>query len=103
MKIWLDDLRRPLPEFLWARSVGEAKALILECESRGEAPELISLDYELGGYELEARAKQILGGLGFPVADFDKPACEFSGGWQIRSAGASTRWRSIPRISTVRP
>ena len=53
MKIWLDDLRRPLPEFLWARSVGEAKALILECESRGEAPELISLDYELGEYELD--------------------------------------------------
>ena len=38
----------------------------------------------LGGYELEARAKQILGGLGFPVADFDKPAKEFSGGWQMR-------------------
>ncbi|MBP3885345.1 MAG: ABC-F family ATP-binding cassette domain-containing protein, partial [Olsenella sp.] len=35
----------------------------------------------LGGYELEARARQILGGLGFPVEDFDKPAKEFSGGW----------------------
>ena len=40
----------------------------------------------LGGYELEARAKQILGGLGFPVEDFDKPAREFSGGWQMRIA-----------------
>ena len=40
----------------------------------------------LGGYELEARAKQILGGLGFPVADFDKPARDFSGGWQMRIA-----------------
>ncbi len=40
----------------------------------------------LGGYELEARARQILGGLGFPVADFDKPAKEFSGGWQMRIA-----------------
>jgi len=40
----------------------------------------------LGGYELEARARQILGGLGFPVEDFDKPACEFSGGWQMRIA-----------------
>ena len=38
----------------------------------------------LGGYELEARARQILGGLGFPVEDFDKPAKEFSGGWQMR-------------------
>ena len=40
----------------------------------------------LGGYGLEARARQILGGLGFPVEDFDKPAKEFSGGWQMRIA-----------------
>lgn len=40
----------------------------------------------LGGYGLEARARQILGGLGFPVGDFDKPAREFSGGWQMRIA-----------------
>ena len=40
----------------------------------------------LGGYELNARARAILGGLGFPVADFDKPAREFSGGWQMRIA-----------------
>ena len=38
----------------------------------------------LGGYELESRARQILAGLGFPVEDFDKPAEEFSGGWQMR-------------------
>ena len=38
----------------------------------------------LGGYELESRARQILAGLGFPVKDFDKPAKEFSGGWQMR-------------------
>ncbi len=38
----------------------------------------------LGGYELPARAQQILGGLGFPVEDFHKLACEFSGGWQMR-------------------
>ena len=40
----------------------------------------------LGGYEIEARARAILGGLGFPVSDFDKPASEFSGGWQMRIA-----------------
>lgn len=39
---------------------------------------------QLGGYELEARAKQILGGLGFHADDYDKPAHEFSGGWQMR-------------------
>ena len=38
----------------------------------------------LGGYELESRARQILAGLGFPVENFDKPAKEFSGGWQMR-------------------
>ncbi|OUP39515.1 ABC-F family ATP-binding cassette domain-containing protein [Olsenella sp. An188] len=40
----------------------------------------------LGGYELEARARQILSGLGFPTEDFDKPARDFSGGWQMRIA-----------------
>lgn len=40
----------------------------------------------LGGYELNSRARAILGGLGFPVADFDKPAQDFSGGWQMRIA-----------------
>lgn len=38
----------------------------------------------LGGYELESKARQILAGLGFPVEDFNKPAKEFSGGWQMR-------------------
>ena len=40
----------------------------------------------LGGYELNSRARAILGGLGFPVSDFDKPARDFSGGWQMRIA-----------------
>ncbi|MCI1665338.1 MAG: ABC-F family ATP-binding cassette domain-containing protein [Atopobiaceae bacterium] len=39
-----------------------------------------------GGYELESRARAILCGLGFPVEDLDKPAEEFSGGWQMRIA-----------------
>ncbi len=40
----------------------------------------------LGGYELESKARQILGGLGFSTEDFDRPAHEFSGGWQTRIA-----------------
>ena len=40
----------------------------------------------LGGYELESRARAILAGLGFPVADFEKRARDFSGGWQMRIA-----------------
>ncbi len=40
---------------------------------------------ELGGYRLEAKAKQILAGLGFREKDFDRPAREMSGGWVMRA------------------
>ncbi len=40
---------------------------------------------ELGGYQLEAKAKQILAGLSFRVKDFDRPAREMSGGWVMRA------------------
>ncbi|MGO8764616.1 MAG: ABC-F family ATP-binding cassette domain-containing protein [Limisphaerales bacterium] len=40
---------------------------------------------ELGGYRLEARAKQILAGLGFREADFERRAGELSGGWVMRA------------------
>jgi ATP-binding cassette subfamily F protein 3 len=39
----------------------------------------------LGGYRLEAKAKQILAGLSFRVSDFDRPAREMSGGWVMRA------------------
>jgi ATP-binding cassette subfamily F protein 3 len=40
----------------------------------------------LGGYELEARCKQILCGLGFHVEELSEPCEEFSGGWKMRIA-----------------
>lgn len=40
---------------------------------------------DLGGFALEARAKQILKGLGFRDQDFDRPAKELSGGWVMRA------------------
>src|SRR5690348_6536462 len=40
---------------------------------------------ELGGYRLEAKAKQILAGLSFREKDFDRPAREMSGGWVMRA------------------
>jgi len=44
-------------------------------------------DYErLGGYNLEARAKEILTGLGFPPEDHENPVETYSGGWKMRVA-----------------
>src|SRR6266536_4846555 len=40
---------------------------------------------ELGGYRLEAKAKQILAGLSFREEDFERPAREMSGGWVMRA------------------
>ena len=53
MKIWLNDLRQPLPEYVWVRSVGEAKRVICDCEKAGIPIEELSLDYDLGEYELD--------------------------------------------------
>ncbi len=40
----------------------------------------------LGGYDLEARVKAILTGLGFDPDGLDRPLAELSGGWQMRVA-----------------
>ena len=40
---------------------------------------------EHDGFQLEARAKQILTGLGFKEAQFERPARELSGGWIMRA------------------
>ena len=75
------------------RQVAELERAISKTEPGAELDQLLERygaaqdRFErLGGYELEARAKQILAGLGFPVEDFDKPARDFSGGWQMRIA-----------------
>src|SRR6187401_2523661 len=38
------------------------------------------------GHSIDLRVTQVLEGLGFTKADFDKPAETFSGGWQMRIA-----------------
>src|SRR6188508_3234028 len=38
------------------------------------------------GHSIDLRVTQVLEGLGFAKADFDKPAETFSGGWQMRIA-----------------
>ena len=42
--------------------------------------------HQLNGYAVEAKAKEILTGLGFKESDFDRPVSEFSGGWHMRIA-----------------
>jgi ATP-binding cassette subfamily F protein 3 len=44
----------------------------------------------LGGYEMRARAEAALSGLGFHIAEFEKPFASFSGGWQMRAELART-------------
>jgi len=39
---------------------------------------------QIGGYDLEARAKSILSGLGFNVDEFERSIAKFSGGWRMR-------------------
>ena len=39
----------------------------------------------LNGYQIEAKAKQILAGLSFRESDFERPAREMSGGWVMRA------------------
>ena len=52
-------------------------------ERYGEAMETFE---RRGGYDLEARAEAILGGLGIAREDFSAPVESFSGGWKMRIA-----------------
>ena len=38
----------------------------------------------LGGYTIQARAEEILEGLGFKTSELERPLREFSGGWRMR-------------------
>jgi ATP-binding cassette subfamily F protein 3 len=63
------------------------EAAIEQAEQNHHHNELAKLHEQLddiGGYNAKVRAEQLLLGLGFTVADTQKPANQFSGGWRIR-------------------
>ncbi len=69
-----------LEEALTTESDPERKARMLR--ELGEAHTRFE---QLGGWSLEARVKESLGGLGYATEDFDKPFATFSGGWRMRA------------------
>jgi ATP-binding cassette subfamily F protein 3 len=77
----LQDLRKAKSEFEDSFSIDTPSSESLERYGR-ILEELEHLDE----YRLEARAKGILGGMGFRPEDFDRKLSEFSGGWLMRVA-----------------
>lgn len=56
-----------------------------EAEETEEYHEALATFAELGGHSIEAKAKQILHGLAFREADFNRAATTLSGGWIMRA------------------
>jgi len=68
--------------------------LLAETDPKAENYQTLLDEYALvrekwdaqASYDLEARARAVLTGLGFRASDLDRPCGEFSGGWQMRIA-----------------
>jgi ATP-binding cassette, subfamily F, member 3 len=80
---------RPALEYVMDghRELRRVEHHIADAERRDDALELARLHgrfADLGGYEAQARAGEILNGLGFSGTEFQKPFSAFSGGWRIR-------------------
>lgn len=76
-------LEAELTELNHAMAAAEANEMDDLVEAYGKAQSR----YEtLGGYQIEAEARRILGGLGFSAQDMERPLREMSGGWQMRAA-----------------
>lgn len=73
------------------RRIGELEHLLADA-SQADRHEQLLEEYgrardrfeAADGYQIEPRAKSILTGLGFAMADLDRDVSEFSGGWQMR-------------------
>ena len=90
---WLDQAVEPSARFALDfaldgdRPLRAVQAEIAAAERAGNDDALAHLHGQLedvGGYDAEARAGEVLHGLGFGGGDFGKPHRDFSGGWRIR-------------------
>ncbi len=74
------------------RKLKEEQEKLSEIDAKNNDFKSISKQYEqtfhqfemIGGYRFEAKAKNILQGLGFREEDWLKPCSSFSGGWKMR-------------------
>jgi ATP-binding cassette subfamily F protein 3 len=60
---------------------------LIEAEAKGDGVAIGHLHArygEIGGYSAKARVAEVLHGLGFTDADFQRAVAEFSGGWRVR-------------------
>ena len=63
----------------------ERELAVAEERNDGEAIGHLHDRYgEIGGYSAKARVAEVLHGLGFTDADFQRSVAEFSGGWRVR-------------------
>ena len=87
-----EELLRAFPELL--RLQGELRALEQEMSRQTTADAKLLQRYgetsaafeTAGGYRYEHEIRRVLGGLGFPAAEYDRPLAQFSGGQQTRAA-----------------
>jgi ATP-binding cassette, subfamily F, member 3 len=71
----------------------ERDALLREAETATHPQRIAEIQtrlVDIDAHSAPARAAAILSGLGFSRADQSRPVCEFSGGWRMRVALAST-------------
>ena len=73
LSLLADQLEQPLPEAELTAAAQRQSRLLEEY-------------HRLGGYDLEARARKVLAGLGFTEKDMDRRVEEMSGGWAMRVA-----------------